>query len=326
MSEFRFAWSELVAVAARRERLILRVFGGGLVMTLLVIFGLPTAYRATATLMVTATRSRSISPDAEAVPLIDRVTEEDLNAQAELIKSPDLLRDVLSTFADEGRMLERGPLSRMVSFFLELPDTIHDLLHGTPLPTPLDEWVKDMAKRLDVDVVKKTSLIEVSYRQRSIDPQWASDFVNALVDKALAQQQRINQQDMAMRFFADQRAELEGRVRSAEAAQRSFYVREGLDSLPEQRTLWRTRLTELTTAAQNQETESAAAAARVQSLETAIKKTPERVAKEVHLAQNQAVQFIKNRFGDDNNFRGVLGHLKARNHIIEFRHLRLSAE
>lgn len=285
--------SDLIDGLRRRRGLVLRVGGAGLLLMAAVALAMAPTYESTATLLVTATRSRSISPDAEAMPLIDRVAEEDLNSQAELLQSPLLIRRVLEPQLDQ--MPSRGLLARLLGAPRELARALHRLLHGVPAPSPLDEWTDDVAEHLSVAVRKKTNLIDVSYRQRGVDPVWATAFVNGLVDAALTQQGTASQQERASSFFEGQRALLTARVQAAEQAKRAFFTREGLDAVPDQRAQLRARLLELGVALEDAEAGLAATTARIASLRREIRRHPETVSKEVRQAQNQAVQFIKPR-------------------------------
>jgi len=295
MRDMDLTWPDLLEALRRRRGLVLRVGAGCLLLLLLTSFTLGPTYRTSATLLVAATRSRSISPDAEAMPRVDRIGEEDLNSQAELLRSEALIRRVLEPQAAADLAPRPGWLSRLVGLPRETVRGFYRFLHGVSAPTPLDEWIDDVQEHLDVSVVKKTNLIEVSYRQRGADPVWIAALVNSLVDAALQQQAAAGQQAQASEFFDGQRGLLAERVRVAERAKKEFFAREGLDSVPEQRSLLRARLTELAVGVENVDTELATATARVASLESELRKHPRTVPQEVRRAQNQAVQFIKPR-------------------------------
>lgn len=299
-------WADLADALRRRRGLILRVGGAGMLLMALAAFILGPTYRASTTLMVTASRSRSISPDAEAMPLVDRVGEEDLNSQAELLRSPVLIRRVLEPQAAQGLMPQPGLLGQVLGAPREAGRALYRLLHGVPAPSPLDEWVDDVRERLDVALLKKTTLIEVSYRERGVDPAWAAGFVNALVDAAIAQQAAAGQQAQASEFFAVQRGLLGERARAAEEAKRAFFTREGLDAVPEQRAILRARMTELGVGLQDAEAGLAGASARVATLARELGRHPQTVAAEVKRAQNQAVQFLKPRVLDKEMERNEL--------------------
>jgi uncharacterized protein involved in exopolysaccharide biosynthesis len=288
-----FSWGDVADGLRRRRGLVLRIGAGGLLLMALAAMALAPTYESTATLLVSATRSRTVSPDAEAMPLVDRVTEEDLNSQAELLHSQALIRRVLAPMAEAGQMPERGLLGRILGAPREAGRALHRLLHGVAPTRPLDEWVDEVEEHLGVAVRKKTTLIDVSYRQRGVDPVWATGFVNQLIDAALRQQASAGQQEETSAFFESQRGVLAGRVQEAERGKRAFFAREGLDAVPEQRALLRGRLTELGVGLQDAEAALAGSAAREASLRQEIRRYPSTVATEVRRAQNQAVQFIK---------------------------------
>ena len=288
-----FSWRDVADGLRRRRGLILRIGGVGLLCMAVAAMALAPTYESTATLLVSATRSRTVSPDAEAMPLVDRVTEEDLNSQAELLRSPALIRRVLEPMAAAGQMPAHGVVGRILGAPREAGRALHRLLHGVPPPSPLDEWADDVEEHLGVAVRKKTTLIDVNYRQRGVDPVWATAFVNQLIDAALRQQASAGQQEQASLFFESQRGLLAGRVQDAERAKRAFFAREGLDAVPEQRALLRARLTELGVGLQDSEAALAASTARESSLRRELGRYPTTVATEVRRAQNQAVQFIK---------------------------------
>jgi uncharacterized protein involved in exopolysaccharide biosynthesis len=286
-------WRDVADGLRRRRGLILRIGAGGLLLMAMAAMVMAPTYESTATLLVSATRSRTISPDAEAMPLVDRVAEEDLNSQSELLHSPTLIRRVLEPQLDQ--MPERGLISRIVGAPRELGRALHRLLHGVPAPSPLDEWADDVGDHLNVSVRKKTNLIDVAYRQRGVDPVWATAFVNGLIDAAMSQLAAAGQQEQASSFFEEQRTLLTSRVQKAEQAKREFFAREGLDAVPEQRALLRNRLTELSVGLQDAEAGLASTSARVAGLQREIRRYPATVSSEVRRAQNQAVQFIKPR-------------------------------
>jgi uncharacterized protein involved in exopolysaccharide biosynthesis len=105
----------------------------------------------------------------------------------------------------------------------------------------------------------------------------------------------VSQQSEAREFFDEQQRLLNERVVAAEAARRKFYAREKLDSVPEQRALWRSRLSELNMTLQMAESDRAVESARVATLTAELRTHPKMISLESRLEQNQAVQFIKPR-------------------------------
>jgi uncharacterized protein involved in exopolysaccharide biosynthesis len=104
-------WRDIADGLRRRRGLILRVGAGGLLLMAMAAVVMAPTYESTATLLVSATRSRTISPDAEAMPLVDRVARR-TSTRSELLHSPMLIRRILEPQLDQ--MPERGLISRIV--------------------------------------------------------------------------------------------------------------------------------------------------------------------------------------------------------------------
>jgi uncharacterized protein involved in exopolysaccharide biosynthesis len=291
MTEQVIPWRELVAVLHRRRVLIAEVFLAGVVTVTIGIWLKGPIYRATATMVVTADRAKSVvSPDANTHAVVDPVTEQDLTSEATLLRSDALVREVLQPYWENRapetpanivvRMLN-GILD-IVTFPLHLPGRLYSAMHGIPAPTPFDYWVADSEKRLGVNPVVHSNLIEVSYEHR--DPKWAAEFANKLIAQHIERHTRLNQQSEALLFYERQRELLAQKSTEAETALQHFYQREGVDPGAEQRSAMRARLSELQTTLANSETELAEGSARVEFLSGEIKNysrnipTSERVA------------------------------------------------
>ena len=251
-------------------------------------------YESTATLVVTATRSREISSDAEAMPTLDRVSDEDLNAQVELLRSDAMMRRVLAP-----RLAARGRDARLDRPALGAPREavalVYRTLHGVPPPTRLDEWADDVGDHLDVRLLE-----EDQPDPRCLPPARRRSGVGGRLRQR--PRRRGARSAEGSRTAARGGALLRAAARSARRplARRGrgapgFFAREGLESSPEQRGLWQQRLTELTFTQQTAEIDRAAAKARVAALEKEIGKQPEVISKEVRREQNQAIQFLKPR-------------------------------
>src|SRR5262249_9174466 len=99
MTEREFPWREMVAVLHRRRLLIAQVVIAGVVTVTLGLWMKGPTYRATATMMVTADRAKSVvTPDANTHAVVDQVREGDLNSEATLLRSDALIREVLNPY------------------------------------------------------------------------------------------------------------------------------------------------------------------------------------------------------------------------------------
>jgi uncharacterized protein involved in exopolysaccharide biosynthesis len=296
MAEQEIPWREMVAVLHRRRKLILQVFGAGVLTVLLGVWAQGPRYRATATIMVTSDRAQVVvSPDASTRPMVDRVNDEDLNSEAALLRSDALIRAVLVKHYDPDAQAAPTVFDRILSvvtFPIRLPGILYRAIHGIPQATPLDLWVDGTAATLAVTPVGKSSLIEVSYD--STNPQWSAQLVNELVAHHMERRSRMSQQSEAQRFYESQRQVLTEKARAAETALQEFYTREGMDFMsPEQRTALRARLAELQLTLSNSETELQEGNGRIQFLTSDIKNHPRSLPAGPQGAPNQ--QLVKPR-------------------------------
>jgi len=295
MFDRQIRWNDLITIVHRRRRVVWRVFWGGVALVAITLVLLGPRYPATAILMVTAERAHAtVSPDAGSGSAFEPPTDEDLNSEVALLRGEPLLREVLAANRDVPR--PRGfahAAGRVVTAPFRAVDAVYRRMHGIPPPTELDAVVARTARHLTVEPVRKSSLIRVSLDQRGVDPAWSARLVNDLVARHMEVHRDWSRQPEAVRFFEVQRAMLQERAAAAESALLAFHQWHGLDTLPEQRVAWRTRLANLKTQLADAETEFTERSARVVFLTEELARHPRDIPVEERLAQNQAVQYLK---------------------------------
>jgi polysaccharide biosynthesis transport protein len=295
MSEPQIPWRELIAVLHRRRRLILQVFLAGLATVAIGVWTSAPRYRATATLMLTSDRARvAVSPDADTRPLVDSVTELDLNAEVALLQSEALVREVLAPYWKEGDEEQKpGIVSQFFSLLtlpIRLPLILYSKLHGIQPSTGLDAWTQQVMAEIGVGIVGRSNLIHVVYE--SGNPEWAAEFVNAYVTKHIERRVKLSQQSEAKQFYESQKVLLAEKSQQASAALEDFYKRESMDAMSaDQRKALRSRLQKLEITLATSETELAEGTARMQFLTNEIKNYPKSISTESKIAQNK--QFIQ---------------------------------
>lgn len=164
------AWRDWIATLHRRRRVVTRVFVGGLAVVALGLLLLGPRYPVTATLMVTAERTRAtVSPDENRAVAVDRVTDEELNSEVALLQSESLIREVVSlqpVVAKRRGLL--GALRAVATAPLELFRMLHGVLHSVPAPNALDRRVEAVRRHLSVKPVEKSNLITLAYDERVV--------------------------------------------------------------------------------------------------------------------------------------------------------------
>ena len=180
---------ELVMVLFRQRKLFVGV--AGLIFVLAVVYAFTGAnYRAH--LRVLVRRGRADPPVAaqeNAPPDFSRVevTEEELNSEVELLKDDDVLR----------RVAEANDLAA------------HDWLrwlrpHETQAAR-VERAAKRLAGKLEVEPIKKTNLIAVSYG--ASDPQLAARVLRSLASVYLEKHMEVHRPRGQLQFFDQQTAE-----------------------------------------------------------------------------------------------------------------------
>jgi uncharacterized protein involved in exopolysaccharide biosynthesis len=266
-------WSDFLAIAVRRRRLIAFVFAlGTAVSAALALRPVPT-YRAVARLMVSDDRTRfMISPDAGSSSVVDLVTAQDLNAEVAMLSSTNTIRDVLERHRDAVKPVPPPSWTQLLADVLthptDWPARLYSSYHEITPVTPFEGWVRNTAGHTGAYVIKGTNLIEVAYEAE--DPQWAAQFVNELLAHHVERHATLYQQEEAREFIGSQRELLSATLRAAEGALRSFAQREDTESVPDQRTAIRAQMSELQAALESANRDLVEGQARASFLERAV--------------------------------------------------------
>lgn len=254
---------DLVAIVFRRSRLIGLSFTG---MFLGVVFvaGLFVAnhYESHMKIMVKHERADPVvTPEASNQLQLntDTVTEEELNSEAELLKSQDLLEKVaVATGLDQKK---------------SIADVLFPVGKGDAR-TRTAKAVQRLAKELNVEQLKKTHLIEVSYP--SSDPQLAANVLTTLSKLYLEKHLEVHRPAGALNFFEQETRQYQKGLAEAEERLASFNKNEQAVSAPLERDIAVQKLADfgatlMTTKAAISETEQ-----RIKDLQGQLAATPAR--------------------------------------------------
>ncbi len=185
---------DLAATLFRRPRLVAASFGLVVLATMLFVVLSP---RYESHFKVLLRRGRfdpvvsSEPPSAMDFTRAD-ITEEELNSEVELLRDKDLLKEVV-------KMAGVVPA--------DTPDSDR--------PAKIEQAVRKVAKRLDVEAVKKSDLIQVSYKDTS--PERAARILLALSTIYVRRHTDLQRPPGEIQFFDQQTAEYEKRLHRSEA-------------------------------------------------------------------------------------------------------------
>jgi uncharacterized protein involved in exopolysaccharide biosynthesis len=259
---------ELAMVLFRQWKLFVGV--SGLVFVLAVIYAVAGAsYRAH--LRVLVRRGRSDPPvtgQQNAPPDFSRVevTEEELNSEVELLKDDDVLR----------RVVEATDLAS------------HDWLrwlrpHEEPAAR-VQRAAKRLGNRLNVESIKKTNLIAVSYD--AADPKLAARVLQSLSSAYLEKHMQVHRPAGQFHFFDQQTAESRQQLEEAKRKLLAFTKSHGVVVAAQQRDLILQRLDAAEGNYGQTQLEMSEREHRVRELNAEVAELPQRTTTQVRTADN----------------------------------------
>jgi uncharacterized protein involved in exopolysaccharide biosynthesis len=264
---------DLVAVIFRQRRLIVACFVG--VVVLVFLSGMWTRkYEAHMKILVLRQRmDAAVTAQPNAPPEVTpEVTEEDLNSEVELLRSDDLLRNVV---------LATGLQHQSWSLFGHVNQD-----------TAIAIAVHALDETLNVEPVPKANVIDVSYR--SSDPQLAAKVLDAVESAYLEKHQEVHRPSGEFQFFSQQTEHFHQGLEQSQAKLAAFTQTNGVVAAQEERDLTLQRVADFDANAHEAQAEAADAAQRIHSLQAQLSAMQPRLTTEVRTGENlQLMQQLK---------------------------------
>jgi uncharacterized protein involved in exopolysaccharide biosynthesis len=205
---------DLLAPLFRRKWLLGSVFLCMLLVAFLVTVMISGVYESRMEVLVNRQRlDPMVSSEAtvQTPPAAPVLTEEEVNSEIELLKSPDLLREVV--LANGLQDLERGGLSAAL-FSKGRSDWY------------VSKAVEHLGKKLGVEVVSKTNAIEVKYKAK--DPQIAYGVVKTLADLYMQKHLAVQRPTGSYDFFAKETEKYKNALAASELRLANFGKKQGM--------------------------------------------------------------------------------------------------
>src|SRR5438552_13382897 len=202
---------DLLEIGFRQRRVIINSFLGIFSVAVLLGFLLPKKYEAQMKILVRHERAESVvSPERESpVQWRTEVSEEELQSEAELIKSRDLLTKVVVACD-----LQNIGLSSLLKGAGDQDDQ------------RVPRAVLALEKNLTVQPIKLTNLISVSYKSK--DPQLVARVLNSLASLYLEKHLAMHRAPGEFEFFHQQAEEYRKALATAEAKLTDFSREQGV--------------------------------------------------------------------------------------------------
>ncbi len=264
----------------RHRRLLVSTF---LFLLLLAVLGLilvPKDYEATMKILVKRERvDTAVSPGREAVLANPGdVTEEELNSEVELLKSRDLLEKVVLA-CDLQNAKSHSLLSRL------FPATTADVEAGREEnEKKISRAVQTLANKLQVEPLKKTDLIQVTYD--ALDPQLAARVLTVLGNLYLEKTVAVHRPPGAFEFFQKQSQHYEQDLHAAEAQLADFDHDKGVVDPQTEKQITLQKLAEFEANFNATRVSIGEAEKRTQTIEQQLTSTPQQSLSQVRTADN----------------------------------------
>ena len=244
---------EIAATLFRRPRLLAGSFGFVLLATMVIVLF---SARYESHFKVLLRRGR-FDPVASAQPasVLDlsrpEITEEELNSEVELLRDEDLLKQVVA-------MAELVPRDTPAS----------------ERQSEIEHAARTVARRLDVEAIKKANLIQVTYKDT--DPERAAHILTALSSAYMARHTSLQRPSGEIQFFNEQTAGSEERLHQAEAELVNFTRARGVVSAAMERDIALQKLGDADAAYRQIDQDRVETEKKIESLREQLKSFPSR--------------------------------------------------
>lgn len=272
-SGFSFTLRDLLAIGFRHKRAFVLCFCGILAGSILAIFLVPPTYESVSQILVMRERVDPVVSAEKNDPLQIKgeVTEEEMNSEAELINSDDVLR---KTVVASG--LDQAP--SLFSFLSSLGQT-----QDQRISKAIDKLHGD----LKIEPLKKTDVIRLTYSAHN--PRLASrvltNLVNAYIDKHVS----IHSPAGQMEFFEQETNRYKKDLDNAETQLKKFSEQQGGVAPQIARDITLQKLNDFSASLETTRAEMAATEKKINSLEQQAGATPDRLTTAVRETDDGAV-------------------------------------
>jgi len=271
---FSFTLRDFLAIGFRHKRLLGLTFGGMMLGTVLAVLFMPSDYKAETKILVKRER---VDPVVSAQPnspvqFREEVTEEELNSEAALIQSGDVLRRTVTAC----NLQNRKGLSALVSAILHRSEE-----------TKIAKAVVRLQSQLKVEPVKKSDLISISYT--SSDPKQAAIVLNTLANAYLQKHLDVQRPPGQVKFFEQETERYRQDLEQAETQLKEFAQQDGGVAPQMARDIALQKLNEFSASLESTRADLAATEHRIHDLEKQANSTPGRLTTQIHQSDDATV-------------------------------------
>ena len=267
---------DFLAIGFRQRRIIVNAFLGIMSLAVLAAILLPKKYQAEMKILVRHERAETmVSPDQQTpVQWSTQVSEDELQTEAELIRSRDLL----------GKVVAACDLQDHGGFFSKKPGENDD--------QRVARAILKLDNDLTIEPIKLTNLISVTYK--SNDPRLAAKVLNSLASLYLEKHLAMHRDPGQYEFFHQQAEQYRKALATTEEKLTSFSQQEGVVDPTLQKDISVKKLAEIEADANGSQATIAETRQRIRTLESQLATLPNRQTTQVRTSDNpQLMQNMK---------------------------------
>lgn len=274
---YSFSTRDLIAIGFRQKRAIVLTFWSLLAGAILATILVPADYQASTEFLIERSRMDPVvSPGHESEMVRAELTEEELNSEVELLKSDDVLRQVVVA---AGLNHHKSLLDH-----LGLKQTDEERIAKAAL---------HLGRDLQIQLVKKSNLITVTYS--SSDPKMAAKVLQALDEAYLQKNLAVHHPQGEYQFFDQEAQNYQKSLSDAEAQLKAFSEQQGGVSPQLARDITLQKLSEFAANLQQTYADIASTEQRIDSLQKQSGTTPQRLTTQSSASDDaQVLQGMKN--------------------------------
>jgi len=266
-----FTLRDLLAIGFRHKRAFLLCFVGILLGTLAAVLLLPATYESTAQIVVKRERVDPVVTAEKNDPaqVVSEVSEEELNSEAQLILSEDVLRKAV---IDSGLDKRTSLLS---SLFAESEDQ------------KIAKAVDKMKGTLKVEPLKKTNVVQITYSAH--DPRLAARVLGNVITAYVEKHVAVNRPPGQLKFFEEETDRYKHDLDQAEEQLKKFSQEQSGVAPQISRDITLQKLNDFSASLEQTRAEMAATEQKIHELERQSGTTPDRLTTEMRETDNGAV-------------------------------------
>lgn len=266
-----FTLRDLLAIGFRHKRAFLLSFVGILLGTLAAVLLLPATYDSTAQIVVKRERVDPVVTAEKNDPtqIVGEVTEEQLNSEAQLVESEDVLREaVINSGLDKRKTL-------LSSLFAQSEDQ------------KIAKAVDKMKGDLKVEPLKKTNVIQITYSAH--DAKLAAKVLNNVITAYTEKHVAVNRPAGQLKFFEEETDRYKHDLDQAEDQLKKFSEEQSGVAPQVSRDMTLQKLNDFSAALEQTRAEMSATEQKIQELQKQAGTTPDRLTTQMRETDNGAV-------------------------------------